>query len=97
VSPTNQLTSVDVERAEATTTAGGDPAVMVVFTDDGSRKMSALSAAQHGRPVALLLDGTLIWAPVVRGGLTKDVVLSGGPGGLTGEAIQRLLAAFKGR
>jgi preprotein translocase subunit SecD len=97
VSPTNHLTSADIERAEARTLPNGGPAVGVVFTVDGARKMVELSAAQANKPIALLLDGKLIWAPVVRGGIEKEAVLSGGPGGLTPGQIQRLLAGFKQR
>jgi preprotein translocase subunit SecD len=97
VAPTSPLTLTDIDRADASTTSGGDPAVTVVFTADGATKMAALSAAQLGKPIAILLDGKLIWAPVVRGELGKDILLSGGPGGLTGGEIQRLLAAFRRR
>lgn len=95
VSPTNQLTSADVARAEVRTLGNGDPAVAVVFTDEGARKMADLSAAQMSRPIAILLDGRLVWAPVVRTTIGKEAVLSGGPGGLTPAEIQRLLASFK--
>jgi preprotein translocase subunit SecD len=97
VSPTNSLTSTDVERAEARTLPSGGPAVAIVLTADGAKKMAALSADQTNKPIALLLDGKLIWAPVVRGPIEKEALLTGGPGGLAPEQIQRLLAGFKGR
>jgi preprotein translocase subunit SecD len=71
------------------------PALM--FTEDGARKIAALSTTQSGKPIAILLDDKLIWAPVVRGGLEREMLLSGGPGGLTRDEIQRLVGAFKGR
>ena len=97
VSPTNSLTSADVERAEARTTQNGDPAVAVVLTADGAKKMAALAATRSNQPIAMLLDGKLIWAPVVRGSIGKEALLTGGPGGLTPAEIQRLLAGFKAR
>ena len=57
--------------------------------------MSELSAAQANKPIALLLDGQVIWAPMVRGSIGKEAVLTGGPGGLTKTQIDRLLASFK--
>lgn len=45
-------------------------------------------------PIALLLDGHVIWAPVVRGAIGKEVRLTGGHGGLTQAQIDRLLASF---
>ena len=65
------------------------------MTDDGAKKMSALSAEQANKPIALLLDGEVIWAPMVRGSIGKEALLTGGPGGLTKAQIDRLLASFK--
>ena len=95
VSPATSLTSADFQRAEARTTEHG-PAVAVVLTDEGAKKMAQLSAAQTDKPIALLLDGKVIWAPIVRGaGIQKEALLTGGPGGLTQAQIQRLLDSFK--
>ncbi|MEO8682656.1 MAG: hypothetical protein ABI665_26645, partial [Vicinamibacterales bacterium] len=95
VSPTSRLTSADVERAEVRTQANGDPAIGVVFTDEGARKMAALATEQMGELIAILFDGRLVWAPLVRAAGGKEAVLTGGPGGLTPAEIQRLLAMFK--
>ena len=95
VAPTISLTSADIARAEARTLTDGGPAVAVVLTDDGAKKMAVLTAAQTNQPIALLLDGQVIWAPVVRGAIQKEAVLTGGPGGLTQAQIDRLLASFK--
>jgi preprotein translocase subunit SecD len=97
VAPTNNLTSADIERAESATDSGGSPAVTIVFTDEGAEKMAALSATRLGQPIAFLLDGKLISAPVVRARIEREAVLSGGPGGLTRDEVQRLLAIFKQR
>ena len=67
----------------------------MVLTDEGARKMAALSAAQDHKPIALMLDGQVIWAPVVKGSIGKEVRLTGGNGGLTKEQIDRLIASFK--
>lgn len=93
VSPITRLTAADIERAEARTLPNGNPAVGVVFTADGAKKMVELSAAQANKPIALLLDGRLIWAPVVRGEIRNESVLSG----LTPDQSQRLLTILKGR
>lgn len=91
VSPANALTSADIARSESRKQADGTAAVGVVFTADGARKMAALSAAQVNKPIALLLDGTLVWAPLVRSPIEKEAVLSG----VTPEVLQRVLATFK--
>ena len=91
VSPASALTSTDIARSESRQHADGSPAVGVVFTEAGARKMAALSAAQANKPIALLLDGKLVWAPVVRGTIEKEAVLSG----VTPDVLQRVLATFK--
>ena len=97
VAPTNDLTLVDIERAEWVTGSDGSPALTIVFTDDGAKRMAALSATRFGQPIAFLLDGKLIWAPVVRARIEREAVLSGGPRGLTADEVQRILAILKQR
>jgi preprotein translocase subunit SecD len=48
-----------------------------VFTADGGRKMAQLSAAQIERPIALLLDGQVIAAPIMRSVIDKEALLTG--------------------
>ncbi len=95
VAPEVRLTSADIERAEAGNSADAGPGISLVLTDLGAKKMAELSSAQSNKPIALLLDGQVIWAPVVRGSIGKQVRLTGGDGGLTQAQIQRLLASFK--
>jgi preprotein translocase subunit SecD len=95
VAPEIRLTSADIARAEARKLADGGPAVAIVLTDAGAKKMAELSAIQTDKPIALLLDGQVIWAPIVRGAIGKEAVLTGGKGGLTQAQIDRLIASFK--
>jgi len=95
VSPSTSLTSADIDRAEAATSADAGPGINLVLTDSGAKKMADLSASQSNKPIALLLDGHVIWAPVVRGSIGKQVRLTGGDGGLTQGQIDRLLTSFK--
>ena len=93
VSSASALTATDIARVEPRQQADGSPTVVFVFTADGARKMAALSAAQADKPIALLVDGKLVWAPTVRATIEKEAVLSG----VTAEVIQRVLATFKGQ
>jgi preprotein translocase subunit SecD len=95
VSPTVQLTSADISRAEARTDPDAGPSIAIVLTDEGAKKMSELSATQANKPIAMLLDGAVIWAPIVRGAIGRELKLTGGDGGLTKAQIDRLLASFK--
>jgi preprotein translocase subunit SecD len=95
VAPEVRLTSADIARAEARTLQDGGPAVAIVMTEAGAKKMAALTSTQANKPIALLLDGQVIWAPTVRSAIDKEAVLTGGPGGLTKAQIDRLIASFR--
>lgn len=75
VSPTTALTSADIARGEPRTDAKGERTVGVVFTEAGARKMAQLSAAQANQHIALLLDGKVVWVPLVRSTIEKEAVL----------------------
>jgi preprotein translocase subunit SecD len=91
VSPTTALTSTDIARAEPRTDAKGERTVGVVFTEPGARKMAQLSAAQANQHIALLLDGKVVWVPLVRSTIEKEAVLSG----VTPDVVQRVLTSIK--
>jgi preprotein translocase subunit SecD len=91
VSPSNALTLSDVAQAEPRTGADGQRTVGMTFTAEGSRKMAQLSAAQIDKPIALLVDGKVVWAPIVRAVIAKEATL----GGVTPEVVARVLAAIK--
>ena len=91
VSTTTALTTADIARGEPRTDANGQRTVGVVFTDDGARKMAQLSNAQTNKPIVLMLDGKVVWAPIVRGSIEKEAVLSG----VTPEVVQRVLTSLK--
>ena len=95
VSPTTTLTAADVERAETRQSPETGPAVAVVLTDAGAKKMEALSSGQINKPIALMLDGKVIWAPIVRGPMGKEALLTGGINGLSPAELERLLTLFE--
>lgn len=91
VSTTTALTTADIARGEPRTDANGQRTVGVVFTAEGARKMAQLSAAQLNQPIALLLDGKVVWVPIVRSIMEKEAMLSG----ITPENVQRVLMSLK--
>lgn len=91
VSTTTALTTADIARAEPRTDANGQGTVGVVFTVDGARKMAQLSKGQTNQPIVLLLDGKVVWAPLVRSTIEKEAMLSG----VTPDVVKRLLASLK--
>lgn len=51
--------------------------VVVQFTPAGSRKMREATAGHVGKPVAILIDGEVVSAPIVRGPIGESAVVSG--------------------
>jgi preprotein translocase subunit SecD len=92
VSPTANLTSEDIANAGQTTDANGHRAVGVSFNDAGAKKIRALSIAQRDKLIAVVLDGDVIFAPVVRSEIGNQALITGnGPNGLTAAVVDRLL------
>lgn len=91
VAPTNSLTAADIARSRPQTQQDGRLAVGVEFTTDGARKMRELSSAQNNQRIAVLLDGKVIWAPLVRATIEREAVLTG----LSTAQAQRLLTALQ--
>lgn len=92
VAPTNSLTAADIARSQSHT-RDGRPAVEMVFTPEGARKMRELSAKQNNQRIAVLLDGQVIWAPVVRSTIDREALLTG----LSADEAMRLVTALKGQ
>jgi preprotein translocase subunit SecD len=98
VAPTAAIVASDIESARPQINAAdGATHIAVVFTDTGAKKFSDLTAAQVKKLVAMVVDGKVIWAPMVTGMITgKEGVLYGdGPGGLTQEHVERILALLR--
>ncbi|MDG9922251.1 hypothetical protein N7602_01855, partial [Pseudomonas sp. GD04045] len=66
VAPQPVLTEVDVQQAEMAFTPDGQPAVILTLTDAGRATLAALTRTQLGQPLAILIDGELRLAPIIR-------------------------------
>jgi preprotein translocase subunit SecD len=94
VSPTISLASSDILRAEPGRGPDGRMAVNVVFTEAGARKMHDLSIAQMNKLVAMVLDGTVIFAPRIRSEINKEAMITGNsPSGLSSSVVDRIVAS----
>lgn len=87
------LTGADIASAKAT---GGatDPAVDLTFTEAGAKKMAKLSAEHADKPLALVVDGKVLSAPVVRARLGSSVRITGR---FSAEDAAKLVKALEGR
>ena len=68
--------------------------IAITFTDEGARTMEQMSAEQMGKPIAILIDGKVVLAPIVRARLSRDAVISGN---FSEEEVQRIVDAFAKR
>src|SRR5262245_53980543 len=66
VSSISALTENDIESAQPEVRADGYRRVRVVFTDAGVNKMHELTVAQLRKYMALVVDGKVLWAPMVQ-------------------------------
>ena len=65
VAPEATLTREQILFASQATNPAGDHTVTLEFTDQGANAMNELSNHRMSRPVAVLLDGRIIAAPVL--------------------------------
>ncbi len=87
------LENQHVESAAMATDNRGNRAVVMSLTDEGARLMWDLTGDQLDRPLAILIDGQLLVAPVVRARIRTHVMITGGRNGLGAEA-QQLVDSF---
>jgi preprotein translocase subunit SecD len=69
------LTRRDITAARATVDSADNPAVEVVFSEEGRKKLAKLTEQHQGKPLAILVDGKVIFAPVVRAKITQEKAL----------------------
>ena len=83
------LTGTDIASAKV---AGG--AVELTFTDAGAKKAAKLSGEHADKPVALVVDGKVLAAPVIRAKLGATVRVTGS---FTAEEAATLVKAIETR
>lgn len=66
------VTNSDISTARAIHVAG-EYAVGIEFTSEGAKKMREATASHIGKPIAILLDGQVVMAPVLRGPIDGSV------------------------
>ena len=89
------VTNSDIAQAEV---IPGDAAstfsVTVTFNADGAAKMLRATQSHMGRPLAILVDGEVMIAPVVRSPITTSAIVSGS---FTRAEAERIAAGILGR
>jgi hypothetical protein len=86
------VTNSDIAQAKAIQRPGGsDFMVSVTFTSEGARKMRAATERNIGKRMAILIDGVVVTAPVVRSVLNGSAVIEGH---LTKQEAERIVAGI---
>ena len=71
------LSNEDVAIAEVSKDGAARVAVSLKFTAEGTRKIQAATAGHVGRPVAILIDGVVVMAPLLRSALGDSAMITG--------------------
>jgi hypothetical protein len=72
------VTNADIEHCRAV--SGSDPSrynIGVEFNAAGAEKMRVATLAHEGRPMAILIDGEVVMAPVIRSPVSRSAVING--------------------
>jgi hypothetical protein len=89
------VTNSDIAQAQVVEgDAGSTFSVAITFNADGAAKMLRASQSHIGRPQAILLDGEVVMAPVVRSPITTAATISGN---FTRAEAERIVAGIIGR
>jgi preprotein translocase subunit SecD len=72
-----EITNADIAKASPGLSADSRYEVIVRFTKEGAEKMAKLSEAHRGKPLAILVDGKVVCAPVLRDKITEYAAITG--------------------
>ncbi|HKC57688.1 MAG TPA: hypothetical protein VKC35_16240 [Vicinamibacterales bacterium] len=92
--PETVVSNGDIARAVVAPAAGSRFNISVTFTADGAAKMLTATQGHLGRPVAILLDGDLVMAPVVKSPVSGSAMITGN---YTKAEADRIVAGIVGR
>jgi preprotein translocase subunit SecD len=91
---TADVTAEDIAEARPAEDGRGKPAVEVIFTKEGGKKMAKLSEQHREKPLAILVDGKVISAPVVRAKFAERALITGT---FTDEEVAKLVKSINGK
>jgi len=75
-----EIIATNGDIAQSSVVQGDGPSrfgIAVQFNAAGTRKMRQATASHVGRPVAILIDGDVVTAPVLRSSISTSAVISG--------------------
>jgi preprotein translocase subunit SecD len=90
----SDATTADIAEARAALDGGGKPALDITFTKEGAKKMAALSEKHRDKPLAILINGKVVSAPVMREKFGERAQINGA---FTQEEIEGLVKAINAK
>ena len=81
--------------AAEVTKVEGKPAISLKMTKDGADRVSRVTAANLNRRVAVLFDGRVIFAPVIRSRISDAAMITGGADGLSDKDAKAIVDAVR--
>jgi preprotein translocase subunit SecD len=84
-------TNVDIAEAKVGVDGDSNPAIDIAFTKEGAKKMEALSEKHKDKPLAIMIDGKVVSAPVVRAKFSSRAQITGK---FTKEEVEKLVKAI---
>jgi preprotein translocase subunit SecD len=91
---TADATNADIADARVGVDGACNPAIDVTFTKEGAKKMEALSEKHQDKPLAILIDGKVVSAPVVRAKFSDKAQITGK---FTKEEVEKLVKAINAK
>lgn len=91
---TVEVTTEDIAEARPVMDGGGNPAVEVVFTAEGGKKMLKLTEQHRDKPLAILVNGKVISAPIIKAKFGARAIITGK---FSEEEVARLVKIINGK
>jgi len=89
-----ELTNEDIAEARAAVDGQQKPVVEIVFTKEGAKKMAKLSEQHQNKHLAILVDGKVISAPIIRARISERALIAGK---FTKDDVEKLAKEINGK
>jgi preprotein translocase subunit SecD len=89
-----EATNADIAEARVALDNAANPAIDILFTKEGAKKMEALSEKHQDKPLAILIDGKVVSAPVIRAKFSDKAQITGK---FTKEEVEALVKAINAK
>jgi preprotein translocase subunit SecD len=88
-----EVNNEDIAEVSIDEAGGIGPLLKLKFTKQGQQKMEKLTKEHINKPLAVLVDGKVLAAPVIRSMLSEQAVLSG----IDKAEMERIVKGFKAK